>query len=214
MNQFIAGRDLRGHPIATCTCGKCGHQETIKCDFAEKIRVGEAPAVNEAQAITKLTATGWTYIKKKLLCPNCEAQRRKPAPEAKEPDMTTASAPLRQPTRDQKRFIVAALEEAYDVTKQRYRDAETDKTISDMLGNGIMPGWVAAIREDMFGPDGNDELVTLSEEVKDWMSKADRALANANSAISEMVEARGKVKEISLRLSKLIAAIGPKAEKV
>lgn len=65
---------------------------------------------------------------------------------------------LRQPTRDQKRLIVAALEESYDTKNQRYKGTETDKGIADMLEDGIMAGWVAAVREDMFGPDGNEEL--------------------------------------------------------
>ena len=121
--------------------------------------------------------------------------------------------PLRQPTRDQKRLIVAALEEAYDVPKQRYKGTETDKGIAEMLAGGTMPGWVSAVREDMFGPDGNEEMTDLSDEVADWIMKADIALASVNEAISEFVAARTKVKEIGLRLDKIILAVGPKAEK-
>lgn len=137
---------------------------------------------------------------------------------AKEPTVFNitppAVAPLRQPTRDQKRLIVSMLEEAYDIEKQRYKGTETDKGIADFIGDGIMPGWVSAIREDMFGPDGNEEMTDLSAEVADWIKKADIALANANQAISEFVAARAKVKEIGQRLDKVIAAIGPKAEKI
>ena len=136
---------------------------------------------------------------------------------AKEPAVITITpppvTPLRQPSRDQKRLIVAMLEDAYDTQKQRYKGTETDKNIAETLADGIMPGWVAAIREDMFGPDGNEEMTDLAGEVAKWMKKADNALATANQAISEFVAARAKVKEIGQRLDKIVAAIGPKAEK-
>lgn len=217
MTQFVSERDIRGCPVARCTCDDCKTQKVIKCNQEQRTRAADKPSVNMAQAVTKLTADGWTYIKKTLRCPQCEAKRKEPAM-AREPATITLApppvAPMRQPTRDQKRLIVAMLEDTYDTQKQRYKGTETDKNIAEALADGIMPGWVSAIREDMFGPDGNEEMTDLAGEVTAWMKKADSALATANQAISEFVAARAKVKEIGQRLDKIVAAIGPKAEKV
>ncbi len=121
--------------------------------------------------------------------------------------------PLRQPTRDQKRLIVAALEDAYDTKNQRYKGTETDKGIADMLEDGIMAGWVAAVREDMFGPDGNEEMTDLAAEVKAWMKKVDDQMYAAAVVMSDIESARAEVKKFQDRINKIVAAIGPKAEK-
>jgi hypothetical protein len=137
---------------------------------------------------------------------------------AKEPTVIVVPPPpapaLRQPSRDQKRLIVAALEDAYDTKNQRYKGTETDKGIADMLEDGIMAGWVAAVREDMFGPDGNEELGNLAAEVKTWMSDVDKVLAVVGEEIIFLQAARAEVKKYQDRLNKVIAAIGPKAEKL
>lgn len=215
MKPFIPERDGRGIPVVRCVCQDCGEQKTIRCDTVTRSRsISAAP--NVGQAVTKLQADGWTFIKQKLRCPVCEAKRKEPAV-AKEPTIIEIIPPpapvMRQPSRDQKRLIVSMLEDEYDTQRQRYKGTETDKSIADTLGDGVMPGWVAAIREDMFGPDGNEEMTDLAAEVSAWMKKADRALATANEAISEFAAARAKVKEIGLRLDKIVAAVGPKAEK-
>jgi hypothetical protein len=137
---------------------------------------------------------------------------------AKEPTVIVVppppAPPLRQPTRDQKRLIVAALEDAYDTKNQRYKGLETDKGIADMLEDGIMAGWVAAVREDMFGPDGNEEMGDLAAEVKAWMSDVDKVLAVVGEEIIFLQAARAEVKKYQDRLNKIVAAIGPKAEKL
>ena len=69
-------------------------------------------------------------------------------------------------------------------------------------------------RLTMFGPDGNEELGDLAGKVAAWMQKADNALATANQAISDMVAARAEVKKLGVRLDKIVAAIGPKVEKL
>lgn len=137
---------------------------------------------------------------------------------AKEPTVIIVppppAPPLRQPTRDQKRLIVAALEDAYDTKNQRYKGLETDKGIADMLGDGIMAGWVAAVREDMFGPDGNEEIGNLAGEVKAWMKAVDDQMSVVAEAMAEIEMHRTEVKKYQDRLNKIVAAIGPKAEKL
>lgn len=133
---------------------------------------------------------------------------------SKEPTVVSITAtPPRQPTREQKRMIVTALEEMYDTKNQRYKGTETDKGVAEMLGDGIMSGWVSIVREDMFGPDGNEEMLDFSKEMAAWIKKADDALAIINEAMLEVTAARAEVKKYQERLSKIVVAIGPKAER-
>ena len=124
-----------------------------------------------------------------------------------------AVPPTRQPTREQKRLIVMSLEDAYDTKNQRYKGTETDKGIAASL-DGVMSGWVAAVREDMFGPDGNEEMTDLAAEVKDWMKKVDLALSDIQLSLGGLELAKAEVGKYLARLNKIVAAIWPKAEKL
>ena len=106
-----------------------------------------------------------------------------------------------------------SLEDAYDTKNQRYKGTETDKGIAASL-DGVMSGWVAAVREDMFGPDGNEEMTDLAAEVKDWMKKVDLALSDIQLSLGGLELAKAEVGKYLARLNKIVAAIGPKAEKL
>jgi hypothetical protein len=216
-DRFIPGRDTRGLPHVTCRCDECEAEVIIRCAHLTKDRERTKFAVDEGQAIIKLRSNGWSFVKNTLRCPKCE-ENRKEKNVSKEPTVVTLTPPvvppLRQPTREQKRLIVAALDDAYDMTNLRYKGLETDKGIAEMLGDGTMPGWVAAVREDMFGPDGNEEMSDLAGEVKDWMNKVDIELATIKAALVAIEQSRGEVKKYQDRLFKIAAAIGPKAERI
>jgi len=218
MTAFEPIRDARGNSTAKCTCTECGATMNVKSNFPTRANSARGPEVNMAQVMPKLHAAGWTYVKNILRCADCETKRHMENVMAKEPTVIVVppppAPPLRQPTRDQKRLIVAALEDAYDTKNQRYKGLETDKGIADMLEDGIMAGWVAAVREDMFGPDGNEEMGDLAAEVKAWMSDVDKVLAVVGEEIIFLQAARAEVKKYQDRLNKIVAAIGPKAEKL
>ena len=207
----------------------------VKSAYATRANSARGPEVNMAQVMPKLHAAGWTYIKGVLRCPACNLESASPfaplephhhfytpnsleKPMAKEPTVIVVPpppvSPLRQPSRDQKRQIVAALEMAYDIKNQRYSGTETDKSIADMLGDSIMYGWVATIREDMFGPDGNEEIGSLAADVAAWMKKVDDHLVTIGVEMTHMKAHRDEVKKLQDRLNKIVAAIGPKAEKL
>ena len=225
-SPFKHVRDARGNSLAVCTCSKCGATINIKSNSPTRAASARGPEVNMAQVTPKLHAAGWTYIKGVLRCHTCELDRifdcevKQPLENvmAKEPTVIVVPPPpapaLRQPTRDQKRLIVAALEDAYDTKNQRYKGTETDKGIADMLEDGIMAGWFAAVREDMFGPDGNEELGDLAAEVKAWLKKVDDQMLAVAVAMSDLEHTRDAVRKYQDRLNKIIAAIGPKAEKL
>ncbi len=217
MTQFVADRDDRGNATARCNCDECPEQIVVKTNYITRVGDRRPIEINKTKALMRLQDVGWTYVKNVLRCPKCEANRKEKTV-SKEPTIVTvtppAAPPLRQPTREQKRLIVAALDDAYDMTNLRYKGLETDKGIAEMLGDGTMPGWVAAVREDMFGPDGNEEMSDLAGEVKDWMNKVDMELAAIKTAMLAIEQSRAEVKKYQDRLFKIAAAIGPKAERV
>jgi hypothetical protein len=179
MPSIIPVKGDRGQEQARCTCDECGADLIVAAahgtrgDFARKMGAGrngfaQVPLRNEGQVITKLQSAGWSYVKRVLRCPACEANRK-----AKdEPEMATQPAPqptvtaIRQPTQKQIRLIILALEDAYDDTAKRYKATNTDKTVALDLGDGIMPAWVAEQREKLFGPAGNEEADIIRAEIE------------------------------------------------
>lgn len=213
MTQIFPMRDNRGNTMAKCTCDECPETVTFKCSFVNRENDHRPIEVNKSQATVKLNDAGWTLVKNVLRCPKCEALRKEKRM-SKEPTVVSITAtPPRQPTREQKRMIVTALEEMYDTQNQRYKGSETDKGIAEMLGDNIMSGWVSIVREDMFGPDGNEEMLDFSKEMAAWIKKADDAIAIINEAMLEVTAARAEVKKYQERLGKIVVAIGPKAER-
>ena len=95
----------------------------------------------------------------------------------------TKIEPNRQPSREQKRDIMLMLQDVYSIDKQCYTKSETDKTVADALEDGIMWGWVKAIREDMFGPDGNEDDQLSVGEAHLWIDRTDTHIADLKASI-------------------------------
>lgn len=217
--EAIAGKV--GVPRARVICDGCGKDEVATCDYEHK--PGRRWEPNEGQMIRKAQGMGWAFVKGKLLCPACEAKRkrdRKPEVEVTKPQSTVM--PLRQPTREQKRQIMSLLEVAYDAGTERYKGCDTDNTIAETIGGGVMPGWVAEIREEFFGPDGgNGEMDALLAEIRAWIKdregeKADAMahLRKAEAALREVDERLSEVAGFAKRVEAIQKAVGPKAGRV
>ena len=164
-------KGLRGEEQAFCTCDACGSEITIKARHGDGRARKGSPLPNvmtihsEAAVIEALGRYGWAFVKGKLRCKSCEEKRREKSRHDTEraiematvtTKQTQAAMSPREPTGPQKRLIILALEDAYDDAAKRYKGAATDATVAADLGGGVMPGWVTAIREEMFGPAGNE----------------------------------------------------------
>jgi hypothetical protein len=220
-----ATKGVRGAEMARCTCVECGKFEDVKASHGTCSRSSqhlELNLANQGQAVRKIEAQGWALVKNKLRCPSCEEKRREKVETPKEEalqKLTETDAELRQPTPKQKREIIGILEDVYDDDTKRYKGQETDKTVAEIIGRGVMPGWVAEIREEMFGPDGsNDEMESLLEEMKAWrdarMKDATNAkihLESAEKVLREMDDAIKMVAEFEKRQLSIIKSVGPKA---
>ena len=215
-------KGLRNTCLALCTCDDCAAEVSFAALHGlDSGGMGRASArtliLREPGKVNRhLAEIGWIISAKKHRCPSCEA-KRKAATMKKEHPMTTPQniTNLRQPTREQKRQIVELLAEVYDTKAERFKGTDSDVTIADAVGSGCMFGWVAAIRDEMFGPDGgNEEHEKLICDLAQWRANADKLAADMHASLSEFNATRAKVKELSDRVSYVVKAAGPRAKGV
>ena len=190
----------RNHEMATATCDECGTQSSVNASHGHRkgqVRGGKPVLVlmNEGQALSKLRRVGWALVKNRLYCPECETKRKI----AEEPEMSVKTEPvvmpIRQPSIEQRRQIVEMLVIAYDGKAQRYKGHDTDKTVAEALGNNVMPGWVAEIREQNFGPAcGNEEIEAIRAEI-----------------VALEKQTAEKMAAIKKRIDAVCVAVGPRA---
>lgn len=162
-----------------------------------------------------MTGQGWAVVKGKLHCPGCEAKRKvKPMAEVQAKLQAGAGAAVPQPSREQKRAIIDLLQASYDTKAGRYLQGETDATLATVLE--VRAGWVAVLREELFGPDGrNEEADALRQELD--ALRADIKAAEAvhddlRKALDRQGEAlaglRGQADSVAAKLSRILTAVG------
>ncbi|MGS5046041.1 MULTISPECIES: hypothetical protein [unclassified Mameliella] len=204
------------HHSAEVVCDQCGTTETVVCDYARE--AGGSWAPNMGQINKKITQNGWAILKKKHSCPKCEKERKAvlvTETAVKTKPQETQAAP--EPTKAQKREIMLALEDYYDTETERYKSGNTDQVLADLCG--VMPGFVAKIREEFFGPDGgNEDIEALTARIEDLRNDVDGLMSQARD-MSERAEtlracAEAKLAEIgtvSSDLARVKKAVGPAA---
>lgn len=210
-------RNARGNPIARCECDSCGAATEFPAKHQRDDRHGA-----EGHAMRKLTAMGWSQIGKTLRCPDCEAARKRSIHDHQPEDtiMThnvakladVMPAELKGPSRSHERQIIALLEEVYDDKASRYIGGETDKTVAETIGGGVMPGWVAAIRERLFGPDGgNEDIERVRADIADITRQATALVEIVAQQSKNIADILGRAKEAGQRVEAIRKAVGPKA---
>jgi hypothetical protein len=117
-----------------------------------------------------------------------------------------ADAP-REPTKRQRIEIITMLAECYDIDAGRYQRGDTDDTVADVLG--VMPGWVAEIREAEFGPDGsNDDMAKLSEAFEQSRAAFSGLRDQLDAAETEVARIKTEMKAQKDRLDSATAQLG------
>lgn len=190
-------RDQSGEK-AMCTCDTC-HKETAK--IGARHGSGRKPAIKNMETVyTQLRKAGWTVKGKVITCATCTQKLQK--------EMTMqVEQELRQPSKKQKRDIIGLLEDVYDTENERYRGVETDKTVADTLGDGILWGWVAKIRDELFGPDGNEQNAIAAKEVQLWIDSSQEVVQEFNQRAKEYAQMLKELEAIKVQGEKLIAKI-------
>lgn len=210
-------------PKVRARCDVCGCEREETCNYKPKRARTEEWEPDTGQMLRKIT--GWTLISNTLRCPDCEAARKAPKKDLTMKTAQTAPSPSqqppREPTRAQKRAINDLLTSVYDTEGLRYRDAETDKTVADTIGEGCMPAWVAEIREEFFGPAGSAELEELTGALIQIIANTTKTiteLGEVSDLIAKNIKAaeadRTAAKALAARVEAMKQAIGPKARSI
>lgn len=117
------------------------------------------------------------------------------------------SEPNRSPSREQRREINELLRDTYDTENKRYRGNETDDTLAALLE--VMPGWVAEIREDFYGPVGsNEDMAALKIEVETLIKQSAGYLEECTKAKAVLEQQIIAAKDLHTRLARIEAAVG------
>jgi len=196
-------RGLHGKMMGRARCdGGCGAVLEFTAIHVGRKGTPGPDRIDISAALHRINENGWRATAKKQLCGTCAAAVREKS-HKEEPEMTVAAttppADVPQPTREQKREIMLMLQEVYDPTAKRYTGAETDQTVANALGITRW-GWVSTIREEFFGPAGNEAAELLAAEVRNalathqearsklagWMKDANQALAHIDAQIATM----------------------------
>lgn len=211
-----------GVPRARVVCDECSREEVFPAGYESGRNTHDKRStVIEGPVIQKATKQGWSYVKGVMRCPACEAKRKADAAAKKQEikTMTDTVTELRQPTREQKRQIMAMLEASYDTKAGRYTGGDTDKTVAETIGGGVMPGWVSEIREEFFGPDGgNDDMEIVVAELKSAREALTAlrgelvpVMETAHRIENDMRQHKERIDRAISRIETIKTAVGPKA---
>lgn len=188
-----------GASRANIVCDDCGGKEAVPCAYESNGH----PKVSQARG--RAVAMGWSYVKNKLRCKDCEA-KRKVIP------MKQAETKAPEPSKKERIQIFAMLAEVYDVDAGRYNNGDTDETVADVLG--VRPGFVAQIREAEFGPDGgNEDIESLSQEIAGQSKAITDAINKLNEARQDLDFLLRANEAHKCQLDKIRKAVGPRALK-
>lgn len=119
----------------------------------------------------------------------------------------TLSVP-RQPTKEQKREIIDMLGVAYDTDAQRYKGNDTDKTVAEAIGQHILWGWVAQLRDEFFGPAGNEAATQTLAEIKAWQDKANAVAKKMHGDIEALQKNLREFNSLRDEVTKLEKKVG------
>lgn len=134
----------------------------------------------------KFTVMGWSvgHNASRDRCPDCS---NKPKTNV----VPMKAEPPRQPTREDRRRIIDALEEHYDTAHERYTANWSDKALAAKLSLPL--AWVAEERDRAYGPDVNEAaekrslaVVALEKRLSELEEQSLRGLDEMRAAINAL----------------------------
>lgn len=193
-------RSSRGHATVKVTCDDCGASVEVSCRLSNGAAKGGRSfglrEVVQSSLVNGMKTEGFAVIGRHHLCLSCNGIRKeKPeAPKKEETAMTAETKVTAAPavSRDMETQIIVALSAAYDQKGKRYRGDETDASIAALIGDGCRPGWVAAVREERFGPEGSEAGDRIIEQIDALKDAFDREMKTLRDEIAKAFDALGK----------------------
>lgn len=140
-------------------------------------------------------------------CPECLARIAHPVkPELKVVSTKPKADPPREMSREDKRVIYAKLEEVYAGEHQGYSGLWTDEAVARDLG--VPRGWVAAIRDEMFGPvRSNAEIDAMLVECRELFKAGGEFDRRAEEVIKTAHDLLKRLKDLESRATKIEKAV-------
>lgn len=160
-------------------CGKCGQKGVVKAGRNGSGKMGLPPQM----LLKKWHSQGWVIGKraKDHLCACC-LSRRKATGKVVAMKPKVAEAP-RQPTREDKRLIYVAIEEHYIDAAKGYAGSTTDAQIAEALD--FPRKWVEDVRDEFFGPAGNEEITALAGLIEGFCKRAEEIEGMSKKLLEE-----------------------------
>lgn len=157
--------------VAQATCSYCHATATVRNNTQA---YGVPDDVAQKRVAVKFERLGWKISRNPAhhLCPQCfgrikmAAVRKKGAPVEKEKVVPIAP---RSPSRDEKRIIFLKIDEVYVGEMVGYSGDWSDEKIAEDLK--VPLAWVAAIREENFGPNISEALTKAEADVSAFMAE-------------------------------------------
>ncbi len=114
--------------------------------------------------------------------------------------LAVVADPPRQPTREDKRKIREALDACYLIDKQRYAGDGNDKALADRLN--VPRAWVAAERDDAYGPDACEDDGKADEALADLIARSRRGESDAMDLAGRFEAQRREAEALRAKLAK------------
>lgn len=198
----VGNRMVRGYRL---TCGRCSASSRVAVNT---MRDGDN--TKTSRMITrKFEQEGWRVGKTghQDRCPQCLATQQHQKQKVIPMSLPTPSnvTPIVQPTvektlgREDRRVIFEKLNDVYVNEKTGYAQTWTDKKVAEDLG--VPRAWVATVREEMFGPAGNNEAIAA-------------AAAETEVVLAKITKALEEVRALETRLSKIESALCDEGDKL
>jgi hypothetical protein len=202
------------------TCSGCGAT-------AEVANNQEGKSLPEEIVAKKFRQKGWDvgHRPQKDKCPACQSKRRKGMRytvdknlrvDVKQPQRPILTIVKKEPavatlSREDRRIILAKLNEAYQDESQGYRPGWSDQRVADDLGVAVE--WVQLLREENFGDlpvSAQDKSFVeegrrILEAIKAVAIEADEVRMRAASLLSQATEALDQVKALDKKMDDLLA---------
>lgn len=198
-----------------CTCDTCGASVDVGAKIAQKRVRGKSGVVRGAEITNvvsvqqQLKKQGWRATKHVLKCDKCVSEEIEKMKAQGSIQVKTKPAAnideVRQPTREQKREIIGMLDTVYDTEKGHYKGTNSDQSVAEEIGNGVMWGWVKEIRVDMYGDgDENEAAAQALGEARQWMEDAEKRAADINLGITQLQLQLKELNDIHAEIRKLV----------
>lgn len=194
------GNLVRGYET---TCGRCGTRGQVHVNM---IRSYGNDNERTAREITKkLEQDGWKVGERIRddRCPACvrldENERKaklKVVPKEKPMTNAIAEAP-RAASREEKRIILAKLDDVYDTNRQRYSQSWTDHKVATDLG--VPRAWVSDLRDQLYGPEGNPEITSMLAEAKAYLEEAKPIFQKINDIKAQLGSLIAEAQKLTTR---------------